>query len=103
MKTHPGVEHCHAFINCHMESARGLPARTRRAVTISRQAGSGAHLIATQLAEYLQARAAKESPPWTVFDRNLVEKVLEDHSLPKRLAQFMPEDRISEMADTLDE
>jgi len=103
MKTHPGLERCEAFINCQMEPAHGLPPRERRAVTISRQAGSGAHLISTKLAEYLQAHTLKDSRPWTVFDRNLVERVLEDHSLPKRLAQFMPEDRISEMTDTLDE
>jgi len=103
MKTHPGLERCEAFINCQMEPAHGLPPRERRAVTISRQAGSGAHLISTKLAEYLQAHNLKDSRPWTVFDRNLVERVLEDHSLPKRLAQFMPEDRISEMTDTLDE
>jgi cytidylate kinase len=32
-----------------------------------------------------------------------VEKVLEDHNLPQRLARFMPEDRVSEIADTMDE
>ena len=35
-----------------------------------------------------------------MFDWNLVGQVLEDHHLPKRLAQFMPEDRISEITDT---
>jgi hypothetical protein len=50
----------------------------------------------------LQARAT-DGCPWAVFDRNLVEKVLEDHNLPDRLAKFMPEDRISEMSDTMDE
>lgn len=74
-----------------------------RAVTMSRQSGSGAHVVAAKLAEYLQAQASNGPCPWTVFDRNLVEKVLEDHHLPKRLAQFMAEDRISEVADTMDE
>jgi hypothetical protein len=55
------------------------------------------------LAEYLQERETDKRCPWTVFDRNLVEKVLEDHHLPKRLAQFMPEDRVSEITDTMDE
>lgn len=73
------------------------------AVTISRQAGSGAHSVAEQLLGMLQARSAPGAVPWTVFDRNLVEKVLEDHHLPTRLAQFMPEDRISELSDTMDE
>jgi hypothetical protein len=55
------------------------------------------------LAELLQARSPQASPPWTVFDKNLVEKVLEDHHLPSRLARFMREDRISEISDTMDE
>lgn len=38
-----------------------------------------------------------------VFDRNLVEQVLEDHHLPAHLARMMPEDRISDLTDFLDE
>jgi cytidylate kinase len=75
----------------------------RRAVTISRQTGSGAHSVAEKLAALLRARSPIDAAPWTVFDRNLVEKVLEDHKLPQRLAQFMPEDKVSEIADTMDE
>jgi hypothetical protein len=59
--------------------------------------------VAEHLARLLRADAPADTCPWTVFDRNLVEKVLEDHHLPKRLARFMPEDRIPEIADTLDE
>ena len=75
----------------------------RLAVTISRQTGSGGHVVAERLAEYLQAASPKQVCPWTVFDRNLVEKVLEQHHLPESLARFMAEDRISEIADTMDE
>jgi cytidylate kinase len=75
----------------------------RRTVTISRQTGSGAHAVAEKLAACLQALSPAQACPWTVFDRNLVEKVLEDHHLPQRLAQFMPEDRVTEIADTMDE
>lgn len=38
-----------------------------------------------------------------MFDRNLVEEVLEEHDLPERMAAFMREDRISAMCDTMDE
>ncbi len=75
----------------------------KRAVTISRQAGGGALVVAEKLADYLQGPFPKERPARAVFDSNLVEKVLEDHNLPKRLARFMAEDGISEMADTMDE
>ena len=40
---------------------------------------------------------------WTVFDRNLVEKVLEDHNLPPPWARFMPENWASEIEDIIDE
>jgi len=38
---------------------------------------------------------------WTVFDRELMSKVLADHKLPQYLAQFLPEDRASRIEDTL--
>jgi hypothetical protein len=73
-----------------------------RAVTLSRQAGAGAHLVAEQLIEMLEKRVRDPSHPWMLFDRDLVERVLTDHDLPGGLARFMPEDRVSEVSDTLD-
>ncbi|HET9249987.1 MAG TPA: cytidylate kinase-like family protein, partial [Actinomycetota bacterium] len=74
----------------------------RPVITISRKAGSGAHVVAQELIGRLQAGDPKASPPWTVFDRNLVAQVLREHDLPERLAGSMPEDRVSEIADILD-
>jgi cytidylate kinase len=71
-------------------------------VTISRQAGSGSHVVAEALVARMQHDAPPGTSPWAIFDKNLVERVLEDHDLPERLAGSMPEDRKSEMADTLD-
>lgn len=76
---------------------------TSGVITISPQAGSGAHVVSDELLKLLQARASGASIPWKVFDRDLVEKVLEEHDLPDRMAAFMPEDRMSAVADTLDE
>ena len=101
-----GLERCRTYINAHIQAAgKGLTSddRPRRAVTISRQTGSGAHVVAEKLAACLQTHTPSDARPWTVFDRNLVEKVLEDHNLPHRLARFMPEDRVSEIADMMDE
>lgn len=56
-----------------------------------------------KLAEWLQKRAPKSPCPWTVFHKNLVQKVLEEHDLPARLAQFMPEDRVSGIQDAVEE
>ena len=108
MMAQPSFERCQAFIDCQMQPAGPRPAPAKRqaqwrAVTISRLTGSGAHLVAEELAKYLQSRAPKEVPAWTVFDRNLVEKVLEEHHLPERMARFLAEDRISGIEDTMEE
>jgi len=100
-----GLEHCLSFINSQLQD--GGKSRTqaegdvRRAVTISRQAGCGALAVAQKLAEYLQSHSPKDACPWTVFDRNLMDKVLEDHSLPVRLARFLPEDTISKTQEIM--
>lgn len=52
------------------------------AAAISRQTGSGSTRIANKLADYLQAFTPADARPWTVFDKNLITKVLEDHQLP---------------------
>lgn len=103
MKTDIGLDRCLTFINCQLAPSRPArkPATPKMAVTISRQAGCGAQVVAEKLAALLLASAPKDECPWTVFDRNLMEKVLEDHHLPARLARFIPEDRLSHLHDIL--
>jgi len=108
MITRVGLDQCRSFINCHMQPASGraaVPAGTpwKHAVTISRQSGCGAHVITEKLAALLQEHTPPGLCPWTIFDRNLIEQVLEDHQLPKHLAQFVPEDRVSEVDNIMDE
>jgi len=78
-------------------------AAPRLAITISRQSGSGAHAVGEKLAQYLQTCVPHETLPWMLFDRNLVEHVLEDHNLPRRLAPFMTEDRVTGITDMIEE
>ncbi len=75
----------------------------RMSVAISPQTGSGAIRIAEGLAEYLQAHGPTGERPWTVFDRNLITRVLEDHHLPARLEKFLPEDKVNAIRDAVDE
>lgn len=107
MKSAEGLDRCQTFINCQLEPGKsgpsGRPRHIRPAVTISRQAGAGARVVAEKLAALLQLDVAEGDPPWTVFDRNLMEKILEDHNLPARLAKFLPEDRATELQDITDE
>jgi cytidylate kinase len=100
-------EKCRAFVDSQLKAAQGQIDRKseplRPVITLSRETGSGAHSIAGKLVDYLQKHDHKTRGPWTAFDRNLVEKVLDDHHLPQRLAQYMAEEKLPTIADGLEE
>ena len=100
-----GTEQCLAFINCQLSSQGKVSlteAGIKPAITISRLTGAGGHTVAAKLGEYLQTNVPGHAP-WTVFDRQLVEKVLEDHHLSKRIAQYMPEKHRSMLTGIFEE
>jgi len=106
MTRNPYYDQCLSFLNTEI-TPRPRPkanSDTRyRSITLSRQAGSGGNSVAEHLVANLQRTNRKGARPWTMFDRNLVERVLEDHHLPARLAKFFPEDRLTELQDIMDE
>jgi hypothetical protein len=78
------------------------PEKRRAAITLSRQAGARGRSIARQLAERLNARqGGTDEVPWRVFDRDLMDRVMSDHQLPRELARFFPEARCNELGSTL--
>ncbi len=91
------LDRCLSFINSQSQPTAPAAAGKvlRRAVTISRQAGCGAVLVAEKVANYLQEHAPTPGVKWTIFDRQLMAKVLEDHNLPRYLDKILPEDRAS--------
>jgi len=77
--------------------------RQRPAIAISRQTGAGALTIANLVAERLNVHYQGDPPcPWTVFDRNLAQRILEDHQLSARMEPFIPEDAKSTLTDALE-
>jgi cytidylate kinase len=104
MRNNIGYERCLSFINCQLNpSGRGhSDSLIKPAITISRMAGAGGRTVAAKLAEYLQAHVPGHAP-WTVFDRKLVEQVLEDHHLSRRVAEYMPENHKSMLTDIFEE
>jgi len=106
MKTTSNLDRCLSFINSQFlppTPAHGDETPFVHGVTVSRQSGCGALFFAEELAACLQARQPKGARPWTVFDRTLVEAVLRDHHLPARLASFMPEDRVGQLNDIIED
>lgn len=98
------LQRCLAYVETQLESRGKTPrAPVPPTVTISRQTGSGGIPIAEKLAEYLQKHRPGGAAPWTVFHRTLVERVLSEHNLPAKMAEYMPEDRVSYIQDTMEE
>lgn len=71
--------------------------RERPFVTISRQAGAGGHTVGERIAELLNEPGRKA--PWTLFDRQLVDVVIEKHNLPKNLSKYMNETGVNAFED----
>jgi cytidylate kinase len=98
------LDRCFSFIQSQSTGGKNGPdPGVRRAITISRQTGCGAVQVAEAVANHLQKIQPHLGPGWTIFDRNLMERVMEDHRLPASLAHILPEDRSTELEDMLAE
>jgi cytidylate kinase len=71
------------------------------AITISRETGTGAITVADALAAHLNQRVEEDEPQWTVFEKNLLRQVLEEHHLPLGLEKYMREDKPRPVADAV--
>lgn len=75
----------------HQQRARDPQHNTAPAnpfVTISRQAGAGGHSLGAALAADLNERDSR-GPAWSVWDRDLVEKVAAEHKIPEQLVRSL--------------
>lgn len=64
-------------------------------ITISRQTGIGANFICEKLTEYFNNNAVPDYNDWIYFDRDLMEKVIEDHNLPDHFRKYLSEEKPS--------
>ena len=95
------IEKCLSHINKQGASADENSPGTKPAITISRMCGAGGRTVASKLAECLESHASL-GHHWTIFDRNLIKKVVEDHCLSVRLSEFLPESSQSLLAELME-
>jgi len=94
-------EKCRIYIESHSKSTQNKPQFP--CITISRQAGTRADIIGFKLVDILNRYTQEDDTEWTYFDRNLIEKVIEDHNLPGILSNFMDEDKVSNLKNMVNE
>lgn len=98
------LERCRFYIVQQLQSGRNIPSPSPGpAITISHETGAGAHDIALRLPDILHKEEGHGACPWTIFNRQLMEIVLQEHHLPKTLAKYMPEDQRSFIRDVMEE
>jgi cytidylate kinase len=66
-------------------------------VTISRETGSGGTRVGEKLVEFLNYYDYDKKNNWTLFDKNLIEKVIEEHNLPSGFKYFLNEEKVPEL------
>jgi len=72
-------------------------------ITISRQTGAGSKPVCEKLVQIMDEYSEPEGVKWAFFDRNLIEKVLNDHNLPKQISDFMPEGKYKHLNAVVNE
>jgi len=98
------IEKYNSYLRSHSEpEEEGEEKRPLRAVAISREAGSGAVTVAEILLKLIEQDKGLSGRPWTLFEKNLIQRVLKENQLPERLGKFMPEDVVGRMTDFSEE
>ncbi len=98
-------EKARLYIESHSKDSGAKHRKTAQGpcITISRETGAGADRVSQTLVEFFQQYECESENPWTVFDKNLIERVIDDHHLPHELSKYFVEDKLSELKSTVHE
>lgn len=72
-------------------------------ITISRETGAGGITIGEKLVSYLNKYDTQRKCDWVLFDKNLLEKVSEDHKLSSEIINLIPEKKIPEVQGVIEQ
>jgi len=98
-------EKCRQYIELHSnenqkEAGKNSPGPC---ITISRETGSAAEVLNEYLLDFFRAFKKPPAGDWAVFDKNLIQKVIEDHHLPEKISEYMKEDKYSNLSSAVRE
>jgi len=88
-------ERCKRYIESHTQKSEAtyIKRELYPCITVSRQTGSGAKPVCEKLIQIMDSYSEPEDVKWAFFDKNLIEKVLEDNRLPEQISEFMKEEK----------
>lgn len=107
MAHHTFLEHGLSVLQARLHTSRspssGLHAEIHPFITISRETGAGATSLGQELIPLLNRELASAEASWVFLDRDLLTRALTQHQLPSQLADYLPEDRVSEIRASIGE
>lgn len=108
MNTHAYLDHSMAVLRARLKTPTAASftdggASASPFVTISREACAGATTVGEALMPLLNKTFPEEGQEWAFFDKNLLTHALTSQNLEERLAQYLPEDRVSEIQSAIGE
>lgn len=90
MKARSASEKAFEYIEYHEKfDAASRKRLTGPCITVSRESGAGSGLVDDILKDYLRKHQKEGYGEWAIFDKNLIEKVVEDYNLPDRLTKIL--------------
>lgn len=87
----------------HRETLKNKTSFNEPFVTVSRETGAGGIQFGDLLVDYLNKFDTKRKNDWRIFEKNLLEQITKEHDLPSEMAKYMPEKKISQMQDMLEQ
>ncbi|MBA4135944.1 MAG: hypothetical protein C0518_01355 [Opitutus sp.] len=102
MTAHTYLEHGLSVLQARLRTpmspvASGAVPEIHPFVTLSRETGAGATTLGRELIPLLDRELSPPGHSWVFLDRDLLTRALTQHQLPAQLADYLPEDRISEI------
>ncbi len=101
MKTKSGSEKALEYIESHSRDKKIR--KTGPCITVSRQSGAGSGIVDEKLKSILQKNQSDEFGEWAIFDKNLIERIMEDHNIPDRLGKLFSSEKQSAITNMVNE
>jgi len=96
-----------SYISSQLKSLKSKLPNEKRAespfVTISRQTGAYSFTIPQALCDFLKKNDRRAKCSWAVFDKELIEKITQEHNLPETVIPYLSETTVSEIQDLVEE
>ena len=102
MNTHAYLEHGMAILKTRLETPRkdspaAAASPARPFITLSREVCAGATTVGRLLLPRLDSEFGEPGHEWILLDKDLVTYALRHHQLSEQLADYLPEDKVSEI------